>query len=151
MRCRNTKNIFILYITVTISLNYNNKGATLNLQNGRRRTALHCAVWSGSKDIVLLLLKNGAKWDLVDDNGYAAIDIACGFAADDAGSRTRRVIVEMLTPGADGNIAGLTWPISNCSTCEAPSCTLRCPCGRVTYCSKDCQKSDWKSHKRLHK
>lgn len=127
------------------------QGATLNLQNGKRRTALHYAVSFGSKDIVLLLLKNGAKSDLVDDNGFTAIDVARGCAADDAGSRTRRVIVEMLTPDADGNIAGLTWPTTNCATCETPSSKLRCPCGRVTYCSKECQKSDWTSHKRLHK
>lgn len=46
-----------------------------------------------------------------------------------------------------------------CSTCKQPKllkkgndgCISRCPCGAQYYCSVECQKKDWPSHKKFHK
>jgi len=39
--------------------------------------------------------------------------------------------------------------IAVCSVCENPSTKSCASCLRVFYCSRDCQKSHWKEHKRL--
>ena len=39
-----------------------------------------------------------------------------------------------------------------CSYCEKELLKVfRCPCKTVTYCNRDCQKSDWKNHRAKHK
>jgi len=39
-------------------------------------------------------------------------------------------------------------PKGTCNWCEKPGSTKSCPCG-CAYCSKDCQKKHWPTHKRL--
>ena len=45
--------------------------------------------------------------------------------------------------------------IKSCAMCHTPQPPAErfqcCPCGLVYYCSKECQRADWKSHKQAHK
>ncbi len=59
---------------------------------------------------------------------------------------TQRVAVGSTVNAASGAVSE-----STCSMC-AKSCTKRCSvCKKVFYCSQECQKADWKEHKRLCK
>lgn len=41
-------------------------------------------------------------------------------------------------------------PSKQCNSCDSINATLRCSrCQAVSYCSKECQKKDWKSHKQI--
>lgn len=52
------------------------KGADLNKQNAIGQTALHIAVVRENTNLISLLLRSGARWDILDNNNKKAVDYA---------------------------------------------------------------------------
>ena len=125
------------------------RGADPSLKSGSGIPPLHMAAHRCNKVIIALLLMGGASVTQLDGQGQRAGVVAQHESLHPGASNAMawNKIVTMLEPAADGG-AATAW---RCEQCDAPGCTLTCPCKTVKYCSAECQKRGWKSHKNEHK
>ena len=124
-------------------------GADPSIGSGTGIPPLHMAAHRCNKDIIALLLMGGASVTQLDSHRQRAVDVAQNESRHPGASNAMRwnKIATMLEPAADGG-AAKAW---RCEQCDARGCTLTCPCKTVKYCSAECQKRGWKSHKNEHK
>ena len=125
------------------------RGADPSIESGTGIPPLHMAAHRCNKDVIALLLMGGASVTQIDSHGQRAVDVARNESQHPDASNAMRwnKVATMLEPAADGG-AAKAW---RCEQCDARGCTLTCPCKTVKYCSAECQKRGWKSHKNEHK
>lgn len=143
------------------------KGANLN-------KALLIAIRDNLFDIANWLLENGADVNCKDTNNYTPLMAALvkyeesQKSSDISTAETRKSFIwSLLKAGAKVNKTVVEWAkkaglkqaaelLKYCKVCKALGTDqlklLRCcKCKQVNYCSKQCQKIDWKSHKLICK
>eukprot|EP00026_Physarum_polycephalum_P003297 Phypoly_transcript_03307.p1 GENE.Phypoly_transcript_03307~~Phypoly_transcript_03307.p1 ORF type:complete len:548 (-),score=82.99 Phypoly_transcript_03307:692-2335(-) len=108
---------------------------SINEQDSFSHTALHYAATTGYTNILNLLLQAGANTDIKNDKGFSAYDLA---------KINKRHECRKILLGIVGE------QVSFCAKCDNQGTNMmvcsRCRC--VKYCGKECQKADWKEHKK---
>lgn len=129
--------------TVTLLVN---AGADVNkVASSSGECALHVAVTQDNIDIIKFLLEKGAINDIKDQNGLTPSQVAL-IRAEQEKVRARKEIYQIAASTIDN------WGLKVCFRCSKlppkNQQLKRCGnCKKVFYCSVECQKEDWKTHK----
>lgn len=117
------------------------KGCPVDIRNAQKETALTLAVMYNRAETVKYLLEKGANPRVSDWMGRTVRDAAeQSFTPNE---EAKQVLLDALSP-QKGTAAGKT---GLCQVCGAPS-SQRCGrCKAASYCSHECQRRDWPSHK----
>ena len=132
--------------------------ADVNELDHQRRTPLLKAARHNSKsDILQLLLKNGARTDIADDEGNTPLHFAAIRGSTEVGTFLLKLGAEPYARNKKGIVA---YELSSreevqavfavCVICNRAPTTICCNhCVVIRYCDVECQKKDWIPHKKV--
>ncbi|KAH7882566.1 ankyrin repeat-containing domain protein [Phlebopus sp. FC_14] len=117
------------------------KGANVNAQNRYGEVPLFFPFQGGDVPLVDLLMEHGADLDLKDGNGDSPRKMCVVFGAEVTAA------VQRWERKRNGEAA--PWEEKRCENCKTKSGGLKqcARCHVVRYCSKECQRAHWKTHK----
>ena len=120
--------------------------ANVDIQGTRGMSALHIACELGQKNIISELLDHGADINLIDDRQLKPLEVA-GFSVENKDD-ARECRIEIYKEYVSRNL--LCCKSCNKIGSENEEILNICnKCLNVVYCCKDCQKADWKEHKKI--
>ena len=108
------------------------------------KSPIMVAAANGYDDIVKLLLRHGV-------NTEKALEHASYYQHREIISLLGGDVDTQLRIGLSQKIFDMVENINSCSFCGKEFAKKRCPCGKVRYCGKECQKQHWNIHKKQHK
>eukprot|EP00004_Rigifila_ramosa_P006668 TRINITY_DN1758_c0_g1_i12.p1 TRINITY_DN1758_c0_g1~~TRINITY_DN1758_c0_g1_i12.p1 ORF type:complete len:903 (+),score=178.72 TRINITY_DN1758_c0_g1_i12:636-3344(+) len=113
-------------------------------EEARNMTPLHLATYSGSIEIVALLLERGVELAL-DQMNFSPLHIACMYGHTACAQLLLFGTKKRALQARIGSVAKPT----KCAFCGLSDAALkRCSkCYRVGYCNTSCQKNHWSAHK----
>ncbi|KAG9310831.1 ankyrin repeat-containing domain protein [Chiua virens] len=116
-------------------------GANVNAQNRYGEVPIFFPFQGGDVALVDILMENGADLDIADGNGDSPRKLCIVFGAEVTAA------VQRWERKRKGEVA--PWEEKRCENCKTKGSGLKqcARCHVVRYCSTECQRAHWKTHK----